>query len=328
MNDAGHGPHLPFPLVTRGKVREVYDVGADRLLMVASDRISAFDVVMQEPIPGKGFILTQLTAWWLARLDGAAPHHLISADPAFIAREVPQLADDPHGYWAGRTMLVHRTAPIPVECVVRGYLAGSAWAEYRRQGTLVNEPLPPGMVKGQRLEPPLFSPATKAHEGHDENITFSQVCSELGHEVARLLRSRSHHLFHQGRIMSEEAGIILADTKFEFGQHPDGRILLIDEVLTPDSSRYWPRDQYEPGKTAPSLDKQPVRDYLEDLVTQGHWNRSPPPPQLTPRVVDETVGRYRDLFRRLTGFTPESFPVDAPGTEPPLHRRSAPRPAP
>lgn len=303
---------LPFPVVTRGKVREVYDVGDERLLIVASDRISAFDVVMNEMIPGKGFILTQLTAWWLARLGNVTPHHLISADPDVIAKEVPRLARL-RKRWAGRAMLVRRTKPIPVECVVRGFLAGSAWAEYRKQGILAGEPLPAGLVEAQRLDPPLFSPATKAQTGHDENITFAAVRKLLGEELAELLRLRSHALYARGRETAHAAGLILADTKFEFGQLPGGEVLLIDEVLTPDSSRYWPQEHYEPGRSQPSLDKQPVRDHLEELVSRGAWNRSPPAPALAGAVVEQTMHRYRDLFHRLTGFNPDEFPVHDPG---------------
>lgn len=297
---------LPFRLAARGKVRDVYDVGGDRLLIVATDRISAFDVVMAEPIPHKGEVLTQVTAWWLERLRELGPDHLIATDPDRIAAEVPGLAAT-RAVWARRAMLVARTVPFPVECVVRGYLSGSAWKEYRQTGTLAGEPLPPGLVESARLDPPIFSPATKAETGHDENITFDQMRGLIGAEAAEELRRRSLAIYQRGRELAERAGIIIADTKFEFGRLPDGRILLIDEVLTPDSSRFWPRESYAPGGPQPSLDKQPVRDYLEGLVARGAWNKEPPPPPLPDDVVAATSSRYRDLFRRLTGMELEAY---------------------
>jgi phosphoribosylaminoimidazole-succinocarboxamide synthase len=307
---------LPFPLVARGKVRDVYDVGSDRLLMVATDRISAFDVVLPQPIPHKGEVLTLITAWWLTRLEDITPNHLISVDPAVIAREVPALAGL-ESTWARRAMLVRRTEPFPVECVVRGYLAGSAWAEYRRTGTLAGEPLPPGLVESARLDPPIFSPATKATEGHDENITFDEMCRRIGAETAELLRERSLAIYERGREIAAAADIIIADTKFEFGRLPDGTVLLIDEVLTPDSSRFWPKESYAPGRGQPSLDKQPVRDYLQSLVDRGEWDKQPPAPDLPPEVVEATSRRYRDVFRRLTGYALEDFPVHDPALPPP-----------
>ncbi|MFS8637530.1 MAG: phosphoribosylaminoimidazolesuccinocarboxamide synthase [Gemmatimonadota bacterium] len=307
---------LPFPLVARGKVRDVYDVGSDRLLMVATDRISAFDVVLPQPIPHKGEVLTLITAWWLARLKDITPNHLISVDPEVIAREVPALVGL-ESVWARRAMLVRRTEPFPVECVVRGYLAGSAWAEYRRTGTLAGEPLPPGLVESARLDPPIFSPATKATEGHDENITFDEMCRRIGAETAELLRERSLAIYERGREIAAAADIIIADTKFEFGRLPDGTVLLIDEVLTPDSSRFWPKESYAPGRGQPSLDKQPVRDYLQSLVDRGEWDKQPPAPDLPPEVVEATSRRYRDVFRRLTGYALEDFPVHDPALPPP-----------
>ncbi|HEX6937814.1 MAG TPA: phosphoribosylaminoimidazolesuccinocarboxamide synthase [Longimicrobiales bacterium] len=306
---------LPFPLVARGKVRDVYDVGGGRLLMVATDRISAFDVVLPQPIPHKGEVLTLITAWWLARLEDITPNHLISVDPEAIAREVPALAGL-EAEWARRAMLVRRTEPFPVECVVRGYIAGSAWAEYRRTGTLAGEPLPPGLVESARLEPPIFSPATKAVEGHDENITFDGVRERVGADTAELLRERSLAIYARGRELAAAAGIIVADTKFEFGRLPDGTVLLIDEVLTPDSSRFWPAERYAPGRAQPSLDKQPVRDYLESLVARGAWDKRPPAPELPPDVVEATSRRYRDVFQRLTGYALEDFPAHDPAQPP------------
>ena len=291
---------LPFPLVRRGKVRDVYDVGGDRLLIVATDRISAFDVVMPEPIPFKGAVLTQITAWWLARSGVFAPNHLITASSAEIAEALPEIAEN-IGIWGNRGMLVRKTTPIPFECVVRGYLSGSAWAEYRQSGTLAGERLPQGLVESARLEASIFSPATKAEAGHDENVTFERVERDLGGKLAHELRERSIAIYSEGRRVAEAAGIIIADTKFEFGRTEAGPILLIDEVMTPDSSRFWPRETYLPGRAQPSLDKQPVRDYLETLVAQGKWNKQPPGPELPEEVIRATTQRYCELYRRMTG---------------------------
>jgi phosphoribosylaminoimidazole-succinocarboxamide synthase len=291
---------LPLPRVRRGKVREVYAVDDGALLLVASDRASAFDVVLREPVPHKGAVLTQLSAFWFDRLAAVAPHHLLTADAGEIVRRVPALA--PHrSTIEGRAMLVRRTAPVPFECVVRGYLAGSAWAEYRRSGTLAGEPLPPGLVESQRIEPPIFSPATKAQEGHDENMTFAAVRDALGAALADRLRHASLALYDAGRGYAAERGIIIADTKFEFGRAPDGTLLVIDEILTPDSSRFWPADRYAPGRSQPSFDKQPLRDYLAGLQQQGRWNGDPPPPPLPAEVVAATSARYLEAYRRLTG---------------------------
>jgi phosphoribosylaminoimidazole-succinocarboxamide synthase len=305
--------NLPLPLIARGKVRDIYDAGDNRLLIVATDRISAFDVVLPQPIPHKGAVLTQLTAWWLARLRDVTPNHLISANPASITKAVPEL-EGHINVWAGRSMLVRRTRVVPIECVVRGYLSGSAWKEYRTHGTLAGEVLPPGLVESARLDPPIFSPATKAEEGHDENITFTRMRQTVGDDLADALRRRSLAIYGRGRDIAEKVGIILADTKFEFGQPPDGTLILIDEVLTPDSSRFWPGDSYAPGRGQPSLDKQPVRDYLDGLVEAGSWNREPPAPDLPAPVVAETSARYLDVFRRLTGFDLHDFPVHEPGS--------------
>lgn len=301
-------------LVARGKVRDVYDAGADRLLIVTTDRISAFDVVLPQPIPRKGEVLTQVTAWWLARLEDITPHHLITCDPARILGVVPDAAALLDGRpYSG--MLVHRTRPVPIECVVRGYLAGSAWAEYRERGTLAGEPLPPGLVENARLEEPIFSPATKAVEGHDENITFDEACRRVGVELAEELRRRSLAIYERGREVAAARGIIVADTKFEFGVRADGELLLIDEVLTPDSSRFWPSAGYEPGRAQPSYDKQPVRDYLEGLAKQGLWRKEPPAPDLPQVVVEATAVRYQDLFLRLTGQTLEEWEEGLAGME-------------
>jgi phosphoribosylaminoimidazole-succinocarboxamide synthase len=304
---------LPFPLLARGKVRDVYDLG-DELLMVASDRVSAFDVVMPTAIPRKGEVLTLLSAWWFARLADLVPHHLVSVDPDEIARLRPEL--EPHrGAWARRAMLVRRLTPIPVECVVRGYLAGSAWKEYREHGTLAGEPLPAGLRESDRLEPPVFSPASKATTGHDENITYAAVEALLGPGVAARLRHTSLAIHRRGSEILERRGILLADTKLEFGTDASGAIVLMDEVLTPDSSRFWPVDRYLPGGPQPSLDKQPLRDWLERLCAEGRWDRSPPGPALPDEVVTATAERYQLAFRRITGWTLDAFPVAAPGAE-------------
>lgn len=294
---------VPLPLLHQGKVRDVYDAGDDRLLMVASDRVSAFDVILSQPIPRKGEVLTQITAWWLDSLRDVIDHHLLSCDPDEIADRVPSLRESRNA-WARRSMLVHRTEPVLVECVVRGYVSGSAWKEYRSSGTLAGEPLPEGLVESQKLPTPIFSPATKAQTGHDENIPFSGVVERLGREEADRLRELSFTVYGHGATIAKEHGIILADTKFEFGHAKDGRLLLIDEVLTPDSSRFWPADSYEPGRGQPSLDKQPVRDFLDGLTD---WDKSPPPPDLPDEVVRETTDRYLEIFRRLTGTELDDF---------------------
>ncbi len=294
---------VSLKLLHQGKVRDVYDAGEDRLLMVASDRISAFDVILPQAIPRKGEVLTQLTAWWLDSLRGIVDHHLLSVDPDEIVALVPSLAES-RAAWAERSMLVHHTKPVLVECVVRGYVSGSAWKEYRTSGTLAGEPLPEGLIESQELPAPIFSPATKAQTGHDENIPFSGVVERQGEEEANRLRELSFTIYRHGVTLAKERGIILADTKFEFGHHVDGRLLLIDEVLTPDSSRFWPRDEYEPGRGQPSLDKQPVRDFLDKLTS---WDKLPPPPDLPDAVVRETTARYLEIFRRMTGTELDDF---------------------
>ncbi|HEY3279402.1 MAG TPA: phosphoribosylaminoimidazolesuccinocarboxamide synthase [Gemmatimonadales bacterium] len=291
---------LPLPLVRRGKVREVYAADDRTLLLVASDRVSAFDVVLQEPVPHKGAVLTQLSSFWFARLAHVLPHHCLTADADEIVERIPSLAAH-RDQLAGRAMLARRTTPVPFECVVRGYLSGSAWAEYRQSGTLAGEPLAPGLVESARLDPPIFSPATKAEEGHDENVTFDHVARALGRSTADRLRRASLELYEAGRAYAAERGIIIADTKFEFGAAPDGTLLVIDEILTPDSSRFWPADRYQPGRGQPSFDKQPLRDYLAGLKQQGKWNGNAPPPPLPEEVVTATSERYRDAYRRLTG---------------------------
>jgi phosphoribosylaminoimidazole-succinocarboxamide synthase len=291
-----HSSELDLTLLHRGKVRDVYEVDAETLLMVASDRVSAFDVVLPQPVPHKGEVLNLITAWWLEQLDNRLAHHLIAVDPDRIIARYPHLAES-RDAWARRAMLVHRTDPVLVECVVRGYISGSAWKEYRESGTLASEALPKGLQESQRLDPAIFSPATKAQVGeHDENITFSQTKEILGEELSNRLRDLSIEIYGYGRDVAEQSDIILADTKFEFG-HKNGELLLIDEVLTPDSSRFWPKESYGIGRGQPSLDKQPIRDWLETL----DWDKSPPPPDLPAEVVKTASDRYTDVFERLTG---------------------------
>lgn len=299
MSQALASTQLPLPLVRRGKVRDVYQVDADRLLLVTTDRISAFDVVMNEAIPYKGAVLTQLTAWWLGQLGDQVEHHLLSADTDTIIREVPSLAAH-RDEIAGRSMLCVAADVVPIECVIRGYITGSAWKEYRDHGTLAGEALAKGLLESDRLMPPIFSPATKAETGHDENITIAQVVREVGADTAATLERLARTVYEFGRAKAEPRGIIVADTKFEFGWR-DGRLLLIDEVLTPDSSRFWPADRYEPGHGQPSFDKQPLRDWLDAERKAGRWNGEAPPPTLPSHVIEATSLRYRDAFHRLTG---------------------------
>ena len=290
---------LPLERVRRGKVRDVYAVDASRLLLVASDRVSAFDIVMHELVPWKGAVLTQITAWWLQQLEADLAHHMLSSDADEIVKLVPALA--PHRkILGGRSMLCRRTEVFPIECVVRGYISGSAWKEYRESGTLAGERLPAGMAESERFANPIFSPATKAETGHDENITVQRMAQELGAERAAELERLSRLIYGRGRDVAARRGIIIADTKFEFG-HADGRTILIDEVLTPDSSRFWSAEHYAPGKTQPSFDKQPLRDWLDVERKAGRWNGNAPPPTLPEEVVTATSLRYLDAFARITG---------------------------
>lgn len=290
---------LPYPLLRRGKVRELYDVD-DFVLMVASDRISAFDCVLPDPIPRKGEVLTQISAFWFRQTEHIVQNHLVSADPDEIVRRVPEL-EQVRERWARRGMLVRAANPFEVECVVRGFLAGSGWREYREEGEVCGHELPEGLRRGDRLPEPIFTPATKAEEGHDQNISFEAMKDLVGAKLAHHLREHSLDLYEFGSALAEERGVLLADTKFEFGFARTGEILLIDEVMTPDSSRYWPEDEHEPGGSQASLDKQPVRDYLEGLAERGEWNKEPPAPSLPDEVVSATTGRYLELYRRITG---------------------------
>ena len=291
---------LPLPRIGRGKVRDIYAVGDDRVLLLTTDRISAFDIVMAETIPMKGAVLTQISAWWFEQLEGVVPHHMISADADAIIGEVPALQGH-RASLAGRAMLCLRTNVFPIECVIRGYLSGSAWKEYAQAGTLAGEKLAAGLLESAKLEPPIFSPATKAETGHDENITIARMREVLGDEVAYELESMSRAVYTLGEKISRDQGIIIADTKFEFGRDRDGRIILIDEVMTPDSSRFWAADAYQPGRPQPSFDKQPLRDYLDTERRAGRWNGETPPPPLPASVVDATSKRYLEAYRLITG---------------------------
>jgi phosphoribosylaminoimidazole-succinocarboxamide synthase len=291
---------LPLPKIGRGKVRDIYAVGDDRVLLLTTDRISAFDVVMAETIPMKGAVLTQISAFWFNLLEGVVPHHMISADADEIISQVPALKDHRDDI-LGRAMLCRRTTVFPIECVIRGYISGSAWKEYAAQGTLAGEKLAPGLTESAKLVPAIFSPATKAETGHDENITVARMREIVGHEVAHELEGMARAVYALGGTISRKQGIIIADTKFEFGRDTAGRIILIDEVMTPDSSRFWAADVYQPGQPQPSFDKQPLRDYLDAERRAGRWNGDAPPPPLPASVVDATSKRYLEAYRRVTG---------------------------
>jgi phosphoribosylaminoimidazole-succinocarboxamide synthase len=291
---------LPLLRIGRGKVRDIYAVGDDRVLLLTTDRISAFDVVMAETIPMKGAVLTQISAFWFNELEGVVPHHMISADADQIIGEVPALKEH-RAALAERAMLCRRTKVFPIECVIRGYLSGSAWKEYAAHGTLAGEKLEPGLRESGRLEPSIFSPATKAETGHDENITTARMREIVGEEVAYTLESMTRAVYTLGERIGGDRGIIIADTKFEFGRDENGRVILIDEVMTPDSSRFWAADAYKPGRPQPSFDKQPLRDYLDAERRAGRWNGEAPAPPLPASVVDATSKRYLEAYRRVTG---------------------------
>ena len=291
---------LPLPKIGRGKVRDIYAVGDDRVLLLTTDRISAFDVVMAETIPMKGAVLTQISAFWFGELEGVVPHHMISADTDEIIAAVPSLKEH-RADILGRAMLCKRTTVFPIECVIRGYLSGSAWKEYAAEGTLAGEKLPAGLVESAKLDPAIFSPATKAETGHDENITIARMREVVGEETAYTLESMTRAIYTLGEELAREQGIIIADTKFEFGKDNEGRIILIDEVMTPDSSRFWAVDDYAPGRPQASFDKQPLRDYLDAERRAGRWNGDAPPPPLPASVVEATSRRYLEAYRRVTG---------------------------
>ncbi len=289
---------LDLPHVYSGKVRDIYDAGDGRYLMVTSDRISAFDVVMNEVVPDKGRVLMAISAFWFEHLGHIAPSHLISTDLA----DFPEAAQRPD--LAGRSMLVHRAQMLPIECIVRGYLSGSAWKEYARSGTMHGSPLPAGLRESEQLPEPVFTPSTKAEDGlHDENISFDEAAALVGRELAERARDIALALYTAGRDRAAERGIIIADTKFELG-FVGGELVVADEVLTPDSSRFWPADRWEPGSTPPSFDKQPVRDYLDTL----DWDKTPPPPTLPPEVIAASRARYVEGYERITGRSLADWP--------------------
>jgi phosphoribosylaminoimidazole-succinocarboxamide synthase len=282
----------------RGKVRDIYDLGDGRLLLVATDRISAFDVVLADPIPHKGEVLTKLSMFWFEKLGGIGANHFITDDVSGLPARFIPLMD----WLAGRSMIVRKAEVYPVECIVRGYLAGSGWAEYQREGSIGGIALPPGLRESERLPEPLFTPSTKAEIGdHDENISSSRMREIVGEEAGLALEVASLAMYAAARDLAARNGIIIADTKFEFGL-VDGELTLVDEVLTPDSSRFWPADSYEPGRSQPSFDKQFVRDWL----TQSGWDKTPPPPKLPEDIVAATSAKYIEAYERITGRTFES----------------------
>jgi phosphoribosylaminoimidazole-succinocarboxamide synthase len=282
----GHAPHR------QGKVRDIYDAG-DALLLVATDRISAFDYVLGSGIPDKGKVLTQLSAFWFDYTRGIVANHVIETDPARFPPELRRYAD----ILAGRSMLVRKTNPVPIECVARGYLSGSGWKDYVATGAVCGVQLPPGLRESDKLPQPIFTPATKATTGHDINISEADAAAIVGAPLLDRLKAFTLALYAAGAEHADRCGILLADTKFEFGLMPDGQVILIDELMTPDSSRYWPKDQYDPGRPQPSFDKQFVRDYLEQI----RWNKQPPVPSLPDDVVAKTREKYVEAFRRLSG---------------------------
>ena len=281
-------------LIARGKVRDIYDLG-ETLLLVTSDRISAFDVIMNEPIPDKGFVLTQISAYWFRQMEDIVPNHIISINVADYPAECQPYAD----ILKGRSMLVKKATPLPVECIVRGYLSGSGWKDYKATGAICGIRLPAGLKESDRLPEPIFTPSTKAELGtHDENISFEQMVSDCGRELAEQARDYTLKIYSRARDLAAEKGIIIADTKFEFGVF-EGKLIIIDECMTPDSSRFWPRDRYQPGGPQPSFDKQILRDYLETL----DWGKTAPAPPLPAEIVEKTAAKYREALFRITGIS-------------------------
>ncbi len=281
-----------LPLIGRGKVRDIYAIGADQLLIVATDRLSAFDVVLPQPIPGKGEVLTRVSHFWFARTAGLIPNHLAQTPVAAVVTDPAELAQ-----LGDRAMVVRRLKPLPVEAIVRGYLIGSGWKDYQQTGRVCGIALPSGLRQADQLPEPIFTPSTKAELGdHDENVDFDHIVGLLGHDLAGQVRDISLAIYTDCAAYARERGILIADTKFEFGLDEQGRLHLIDEVLTPDSSRFWPADQYRPGTSPPSFDKQFVRDYLETL----DWDKTPPGPELPQAVIDHTAAKYREAEQRLT----------------------------
>ena len=308
MSEALMTTDLPLPNKRSGKVRDLYDVtlpdGSDGLLIVATDRVSAFDVVLANGLPGKGVVLTQISRFWFEHFSDSVKHHLVSTDVA----DIPGLDEGQRTALKGRIMLCRRTEVVPIECIARGYLAGSGWKDYQRTGGVCGIRLPEGLQNGSRLESPIFTPSTKAESGHDENISFEQGAATVGEPLMRWLQDTTLSLYGRAREYAFERGIVLADTKFEFGLpvgDAGGEPLLIDEIFTPDSSRFWPADRWQPGREQESFDKQYVRNYLETLVSAGRWNKTPPGPALPDDVIDATMDRYLSAYRQLTGSTLE-----------------------
>ena len=293
---------LSLPNKRSGKVRDLYDVqlasGEDAILIIATDRISAFDVVMGNGLPGKGVVLTQISKFWFDHFASAVPHHLISTD----VNDVPGLTSAEREQLQGRIMLCRRTEVVPIECIARGYITGSGWKDYQRSGSVCGIALPDGLRNSDRLQEPLFTPSTKATDGHDENISFDEGAEVVGAELMAWLQDKTLSLYAAARDYASERGIILADTKFEFGQI-DGQAepLLIDEIFTPDSSRFWPADDWEPGREQNSFDKQIVRNYLETGVSAGDWDKTPPGPELPEAVIEQSIARYLEAYNRITG---------------------------
>jgi phosphoribosylaminoimidazole-succinocarboxamide synthase len=282
-----------LPRLGKGKVRDIYAVGADKMLIVTSDRLSAFDVVLSDPIPDKGRVLNEMANFWFERLGHIVPNQLTGIDPESV------VAEDEKGQVRGRSIVVQKLKPLPIEAVVRGYIIGSGWKDYQKTGKICGIELPKGLQQAQKLPEPIFTPATKAESGHDENITFAEMQKLVGAELAAKVREISIRLYKEAADFAATRGIIIADTKFEFGLTKDSQLVLIDEVLTADSSRFWPKDSYQVGVSPPSFDKQFVRDYLETL----DWNKEPPAPKLPPDVIARTSEKYREALQRLTGRT-------------------------
>lgn len=288
---------LPLPLANRGKVRDIYEVGSDKLLIVTTDRLSAFDVVLPSPITDKGKVLNQISLFWFEKFKNHVPNHLVTADIGQMGLG-PEIVRKHGGSLNGRSVLVRRAKPLPVECVVRGFLAGSGWKDYQKTGKVCGHSLPQGLVQCQELPQPIFTPATKATVGHDLNIDFEQTVKRVGQSVAERIRDLSLEIYKEGVRYAKTKGILIADTKFEFGMLDD-TLILIDEVLTPDSSRFWPKETYKAGRDQPSLDKQIVRNYL----LESGWNQTPPGPALPPEIIRRTSDAYKDVYKRLTGQT-------------------------
>ena len=306
MADAVMTTDLPLPNKRAGKVRDLYDLtlpdGGDGILIVATDRVSVFDVVLENGIPGKGIMLTRISRFWFEflekELDGKFRHHLVSTD----ANDIEGLSDDQRSSLHGRIMICRRSNVVPIECIVRGYLTGSGFKDYQKTGQVCGIDLPAGMVNSDRIENPIFTPSTKAEQGHDENISFEESCNIAGKELMETIRDLSLTIFKQGRDYALERGIIIADTKFEFGlENGAGEPVLIDEVLTPDSSRFWPADEWQPGREQNSFDKQYVRNYTQGLVDAGLWDKEYPGPALPGEVIENTCLRYEEALNRLTG---------------------------